>query len=55
MLRADECQLRADEFGRLADTAMIPDLAARYRRLQQSWLYLVRMKLTRARQGAATN
>lgn len=45
MLQAEECQQRAEECARLAETAVNPRLVARYRHLERSWLYLVRLKL----------
>jgi hypothetical protein len=40
----EECQQRADEFARLAEETVNPLLIARYRFLEASWLYLVRLK-----------
>jgi hypothetical protein len=48
MLQAEECQKRADECARLAEETVNPLLVSRYRFLQASWLYLVRLK-SRAR------
>lgn len=45
MLQAEECQERAEECARLAEAAENPRLVARYRHLERSWLYLVRLKL----------
>lgn len=49
MLKAEECQFRADTCRRLAAEAENPILVARYRHLAESWSYLVRLK-QRARQ-----
>lgn len=45
MLRAEECQERAEECARLAEAAVNPRHVARYRHLERSWLYLARLKL----------
>jgi hypothetical protein len=45
MLQAEDCQQRAHECARRADLATLPELVARYRQLEQSWLYLARMKV----------
>jgi hypothetical protein len=45
MLQAEECQRRAEECARLAGGAVEARLVARYRHLEQSWLYLARLKL----------
>ena len=45
MLQAEDCQARAEECARLAEAAVNPRLVARYRHLERSWLYLVRLKL----------
>ena len=47
MLQAEDCCLRADEYARRAEAAATPDLRKRYRFLEQSWRYLVRLKLKR--------
>src|SRR5215213_8743519 len=44
MLQAEECQRRADECALLADATVNPILLARYRHLEASWRYLVRLK-----------
>ena len=44
MLQAEECQRRADECARLADATVNSILIARYRHLESSWRYLVRLK-----------
>jgi hypothetical protein len=44
MLQAEDCQSRADECARLAAATVNPGLVARYRHLERSWLYLVRLK-----------
>jgi hypothetical protein len=44
MLQVEECQQRADESARLAEETVNPLLIARYRFLEASWLYLVRLK-----------
>ena len=45
MLQAEDCQLRADACARLAAAATDEQSAARYRHLELSWLYLLRLKL----------
>ncbi len=45
MTQAEDCQRRADECARLAAAATTEQAAARYRFLEHSWLYLLRMKL----------
>jgi hypothetical protein len=45
MIQAEDCQRRADECARLAAAATSEQAAARYRFLELSWLYLLRMKL----------
>jgi hypothetical protein len=47
MLQAEDCRLRAEECARRAEATMIPDLRKRYRHLELSWRYLVRLKLKR--------
>lgn len=44
MLQAEDCQARAEECARLAEAAVNPRIVARYRHLERSWLYLVRLK-----------
>ena len=44
MLQAEECQRRADECARLADATVNSILIARYRHLEASSRYLVRLK-----------
>ena len=53
MLGAAECQRRADDCARLAATAPDEQEAARYRFLELSWLYLLRLKLRTTRRLAA--
>lgn len=45
MLRADECQMRARECGRMAEETVNPIQKARFLHLERSWLYLARLKL----------
>jgi hypothetical protein len=45
MLQAEDCQRRADECARLAAATTDEQAAARYRYLELSWLYLLRLKL----------
>jgi hypothetical protein len=52
MLELEDCCLRAEECARRADAAMTPDLRKRYRLLEQSWRYLVRIKLKRREDDA---
>jgi len=52
MLQVEECQQRADEFARLAEETVNPLLVARYRFLEASWLYLVRLKKARVQREA---
>jgi hypothetical protein len=52
LLQVEECQQRADEFARLAEETVNPLLVARYRFLEASWLYLVRLKKARAQREA---
>src|SRR5215203_1121731 len=48
VLQVEECQRRADECARLADATVNSILVARYRHLEASWRYLVRLKKRRS-------
>jgi hypothetical protein len=51
MLIVQDCERRADECARLAEAARDPVQNPRYRHLELSWLYLLRLK-ARARFAA---
>jgi hypothetical protein len=45
VLSSEECEARATVCARLADVETTPEQVARYRQLEQSWLYVARMKI----------
>jgi hypothetical protein len=47
MLTPAECDEYAAECARRAANAELPELVARYRHLERSWLYLARLKAQR--------